>query len=58
MKYHPDVNTSGTYVHEPDAEKFKKIAEAYAVLSHAESRNNYDLLSKPMPERVYKSVQD
>lgn len=37
MKYHPDVNS------EPDAaEKFKKISEAYEVLSDADKRAIYD----------------
>ena len=37
-KYHPDVNPEG-------AEKFKDIAEAYAVLSIYESKISYDLLN-------------
>ncbi len=38
-RYHPDVNR------EPGAEaRFKDIAEAYRVLSHAESRREYDVL--------------
>lgn len=36
-KFHPDINK------EPDAEeKFKKINEAYSVLSNSESKNSYD----------------
>jgi len=35
LKYHPDKNPNGE-------EKFKKIAEAYAVLSDSERRKNYD----------------
>ena len=39
MQYHPDRN-NGSKFHE---EHFKKIVEAYQVLSHKESRDNYDL---------------
>lgn len=45
-KYHPDVNTTGVVTHEPDGEKFKQVAEAYAVLSHEESKVAYDLLNQ------------
>ncbi|CAI2373728.1 unnamed protein product [Moneuplotes crassus] len=41
-KYHPDVNLSGK-THEPSAEKFREIAEAYAVLSIQESKMDYDI---------------
>lgn len=41
-KYHPDVNLSGS-THEPSAEKFREIAEAYAVLSIQESKMEYDI---------------
>ncbi len=40
-KYHPDVNLSGS-THEPTAEKFRAIAEGYAVLSIQESKMEYD----------------
>jgi len=40
-KYHPDVNTSGK-TYEPNAAKFREIAEAYAVLSIAENKSSYD----------------
>lgn len=39
--YHPDINATGG-VHEPNAEKFRNVAEAYAVLSHYESRLRYN----------------
>lgn len=35
LKYHPDKNPNGT-------EKFKEIAEAYAVLSDSDRRKNYN----------------
>ncbi|MGD8980923.1 MAG: DnaJ domain-containing protein, partial [Desulfobacterales bacterium] len=38
MKYHPD-HTKGD---KSDEEKFKKISEAYAVLSDKEKRKQYD----------------
>lgn len=37
-RYHPDVNPGGT-----SEEKFKKVAEAYGVLSDIEKRKQYDL---------------
>lgn len=33
MKFHPDVNVTNEYINEADSEKFKQIAEAYAILS-------------------------
>ena len=45
-KYHPDV-VGGS---QPDAEKFRDVMEAYAVLSVMQSRANYDLLRKKDPE--------
>ena len=43
MKYHPDRN-QGDKVSE---EKFKKVSEAYAVLSDEEKKSNYDLYGDP-----------
>ena len=51
-KYHPDVRMSETDGHEPDAQKFKEVAEAYSVLSVRESRVNYDLTRKKNPQVV------
>ena len=58
-KYHPDVNTStsssGSNSHEPNVEKFRDIAEAYAVLSNTTLKVDYDRKLKPKPEVVYNS---
>jgi len=39
-----------TEEHEPNADKFRDVAEAYAVLSQRESRVNYDLTRKRNPD--------
>ncbi len=39
--YHPDINATGDK-HEPNADKFREVAEAYAVLSYHESRIKYN----------------
>ena len=39
--YHPDINATGDR-HEPNADKFREVAEAYAVLSFHESRLKYN----------------
>ena len=46
-KYHPDV-VGGS---KPDADKFRDVMEAYAVLSVVQSRANYDLLRKKDPDQ-------
>lgn len=56
-KYHPDVNTSGVF-HEPDGEKFKEVAEAYAVLSVSQSKLSYDLLNQEAPESIYREQRE
>ena len=46
-KYHPDV-VGGS---QPDAEKFRDVMEAYAVLSVVQSRASYDLLRQKDPDQ-------
>ena len=53
-KYHPDVNTTGA-IHEPNADKFRQIAEAYAVLSVPENKMSYDLSYTKNEEAVFSS---
>lgn len=53
-KYHPDVNTTGS-THEPNAEKFRQIAEAYAVLSVPENKMSYDINYTKNEEAVFSS---
>ena len=52
-KYHPDVAGTTT----PDANKFRDVMEAYAVLSVMSSRANYDLLRKKDPD-AYREVSE
>ena len=42
MKYHPDKNPNNKQY----AEKFKKITEAYSILSDSKKRDNYDKFGK------------
>jgi DnaJ-class molecular chaperone len=51
-KFHPDVRSAGDD-HEPNQDKFRDVAEAYAVLSVRESRVTYDLARKKNPD-LYK----
>lgn len=56
-QYHPDVNISGEN-HMPNADKFREIAEAYAILSVPETRTNYDLNNNKIPESIYMTERD
>lgn len=55
-KYHPDVNTTGKF-HEPNAEKFRQIAEAYSVLSVQETKTNYDLNHTEQASSIFSKVK-
>lgn len=57
-KYHPDVRTSDkTQEHQPNADLFRDVVEAYQVLSVRESRANYDLSRKKNPD-LYKGMSE
>lgn len=51
-KYHPDVNTTGKN-YEPNSEKFRQIAEAYAVLSVPENKMSYDSTFTEKSEAIF-----
>jgi len=51
-RFHPDVNV-GAEKHEPNVEKFRDIAEAYAVLSNKTLRLDYDTRMRNFPEIIY-----
>ena len=54
-KYHPDVNTTGSELYEPNTQKFRDVAEAYAVLSNKSLRLDYDMRNRNFPEQVFNS---
>lgn len=56
-KYHPDVSSKPDTSSEKilALEKFREIAEAYAVLSNAFSKHSYDISFKPKPDAVFNS---
>lgn len=57
-KYHPDVRTADkTVEHQPNADMFRDVAEAYQILSVTETRASYDLSRKKNPDQ-YKGVSD
>lgn len=56
MKFHPDVNTTGE-THEPNAEKFREIAEAYAVLSVMENKMSYDQTRRRNQDAILSSAK-
>lgn len=53
-KYHPDVSIDPEK-HEPNVEKFRDIAEAYAVLSNKSTRLEYDTKLENIPDMIYNS---
>lgn len=54
-KYHPDVNIGKQEIYQPSIEKFRDIAEAYAVLSNRAMRLEYDTKMKIFPDSIYNS---
>jgi curved DNA-binding protein CbpA len=51
-RFHPDVNV-GVEKHEPNVDKFRDIAEAYAVLSNKTLRLDYDMRMRQFPDIIY-----
>ncbi len=54
-KYHPDVYVGKTEPYEPNVDKFRDIAEAYAVLSNKSLRIDYDQTMRNKPDIIYNS---
>ncbi len=54
-KYHPDVYVGKTEPYEPNVDKFRDIAEAYAVLSNKALRMDYDHSLRNKPDIIYNS---
>lgn len=54
--YHPDVRSDNLQT--SDTDKFKDIAEAYAVLSIPESKLSFDLLNQQHPDLMKMSKRD
>ena len=58
-KYHPDVRSSDkSQEHQPNADLFRDVVEAYQVLSVRDSRANYDLSRKKHPDQYKAAVSD
>lgn len=56
--YHPDVTTSSSkQIDQKSLEKFREIAEAYAILSNIQFRSKYDSDFKPVSEAVYSTFK-
>lgn len=49
-KYHPDVNIDGSDKYQPSVQKFREIAEAYAVLSNKTMKIDYDTRLRNSPD--------
>lgn len=49
-KYHPDVNIGAADKYEPSTQKFREIAEAYAVLSNKIMKIDYDTRLRNFPD--------
>jgi DnaJ-class molecular chaperone len=56
-KYHPDVSASAAVKSDAEAQRFREIAEAYAVLSAPESKLDYDLRRRRRPDAIYDATE-
>ena len=56
-QFHPDASLLGDH-RTPDINRFRDVAEAYAVLSIRENRLNYDLSRKDSTEILYESAAE
>lgn len=51
--YHPDVSLDAKETSQSAADKFRDIAEAYAVLSNKAMRLDYDTRTRNNPDAIY-----